>query len=109
MVLGRSAGLTEEQLAHVGDPAPPDGVYDDADLVVLEYARRSTAMQPIDDDLYGRLRAHLDERQVLDLCFTVGLANLVNRFHATFRTAVDPETGEALVGACPLPLPEPPR
>ena len=108
MVLGRSAGLTEAELAHIGDEPLPEGVYDDAATAVLEYTRRSTAMQPIDDGLFGRLREHLSERQVLDLCFTVGLANLVNRFHATFLTAVDPETHEVLRDACPLALPEPP-
>jgi hypothetical protein len=32
----------------------------------------------------------------MDLCFTVGLANLVNRFHATFHTDVDESTLRAL-------------
>ena len=111
MVLGRSAGLSEAQLAHIGDDPLPDGVYDDADLAVLEYTRRSSAMAPIDDELFGRLRRHLSERQVLDLCFTVGLANLVNRFHATFLTDVDAETLASLGaasgdgGSCPIPLP----
>ena len=42
----------------------------------------------------------------MDLCFTVGLSNLINRFHATFLTEVDPETGEAIGPSCPLPMPE---
>ena len=108
MGLGRSAGLTEAKLAHIGDDPLPDGVYDDAEAAIVEYARRSSALEPIDDELYGRLTAHLSQRQVVDLCFTVGLSNLINRFHATFLTAVDPETQEVLRDACPLPLPEPP-
>lgn len=42
----------------------------------------------------------------MDLCFTVGLSNLVNRFHATFLTDVDESTLEEIAGtSCPLPLP----
>ena len=45
---------------------------------------------------------------VVELCFTVGLSNVINRFHATFLTAVDPETQEVLRDACPLALPASP-
>lgn len=98
MVLGRSAGLDEEQLRHIGDDPLPDGVYDDLERVIVEYAQRSTRMEPIDDDLYGRLSSHLSQHQLIELCFTVGLSNLVNRFHATFLTDLDAETL-----ACPIP------
>ena len=34
----------------------------------------------------------------MELCFEVGLAGTVNRFHATFLTDLDAETA-----ACPIP------
>jgi hypothetical protein len=40
----------------------------------------------------------------MDICLIVGLSNVVNRFHATFKTDVDPSTLEA-VGPPPLTLP----
>ena len=104
-MLGRSAGLTEDELAHLGDDSPPEGVFDDGDRAVQRYVVLSTRAEPIPDELYARLRAHLSERQVLDLCFTVGLANLVNRFHATFHTEVDAHTLSAVGDDPPLPLP----
>jgi len=105
-VLGRSAGLTEEKLAHVGDRPLPDGIYQDDERAIVEYAQRSTRMEPIDDELYGRLSNHFADQQIMEICFTVGLSNLINRFHATFLTDVDPET-QAVVGpACPLPMAE---
>lgn len=104
MVLGRSAGLTEEKLAHIGDDPLPDGLYDDDERAVVEYAQRSTRLDPITDELFGRLQAHFTPRQIMDLCFTVGLSNLINRFHATFLTDVDPETGAVLGPACPMPM-----
>ena len=107
MVLGRSAGLNEAQLAHIGDdPLPDDGTYDDAERAIVEYARRSTRLEPITDELYERLEAHFDQRRIIELCFTVGLSNLINRFHATFLTEVDAETGEVLGPTCPMPMPD---
>ena len=53
-------------------------------------------------------------QQLIDICLTVGLSNMVNRFHATFHTNLDgetvaaAETGDSAHGACPLPRPKPP-
>ena len=104
MVLGRSAGLTEEKLAHIGDDPLPEGVYAEDELAVVEYAQRSTRLEPITDDLFGRLSAHFTPQQIIELCFTIGLSNVINRFHATFLTDVDPETGEVLGPTCPRPM-----
>ena len=105
IALGRSAGLSERQLAHLADePLPPD-LYDETERVVVEYARRTTRMEAIDDSLFARLRRHFSVEQVMELCFTVGVANVINRFHATFRTDLDAATSEELGDAPPLPLP----
>jgi alkylhydroperoxidase family enzyme len=100
VVLGRSAGLNEEQLVHIGDdPLPDDGTYDELERAIVEYAQRSSKLEPITDELFARLEAHLDRKQLIELCFTVGLSNLINRFHATFLTDVDAAT-------CALPMPD---
>jgi hypothetical protein len=104
VVLGRSAGLDEEQIRHIGDDPLPEDVYDPAAAAVVEYAQRSTRMQPIGDELFGRLSEHLTQRQIIELCFTVGLSNVINRFHATFLTEVDPATSEVVSPSCPLPM-----
>jgi alkylhydroperoxidase family enzyme len=106
VVLGRGAGLNEAQIRHIGDDPLPEGIYDPVEAAIVTYAQWSTRMEPIDDELHARLRAHLSTRQVMDLCFTVGLSNLINRFHATFLTDVDTETGEVVGPACPMPMPE---
>ncbi len=102
MVLGRSAGLSEAKLGHLDDDVLPDGVYEPDEAAIVDYARRSTLMEPIDNELYGRLQEHFTTRQIMEICFTVGMSNVINRFHATFLTEVDPETGEALGPSCPL-------
>jgi hypothetical protein len=50
----------------------------------------------------------------MDICLTVGLSNMVNRFHATFQTDLDDttiaaiEAGDAIAGVCAIPRPKPP-
>lgn len=107
MLLGRAAGLTEDKLAHLGDDPLPDGVYAPDEAAIVRYAQRSTRMDAIDDHTYGDLAGHFTQQQLIEICFTVGLSNLINRFHATFLTEVDPETQEALAPSCPLSYPDP--
>lgn len=100
--------MDEAQLAHLADDPLPAGVYSDDDAAIIRYARLSTRSQPVDDRLYAELSTFLSRRQLMELCFTVGVANLINRFHATFLTDLDRATEDALGDSCPLPLPDPP-
>ncbi len=108
VLLGRAAGITEEQLAHLGDDPLPEGLYGSAEAAIVRYSQRSTTMAPIDDATYGALQAHFSDREIIEICFTVGLSNVVNRFHATFLTDVDEWVGDALGGSCPLAYPDVP-
>ncbi len=71
-------------------------------------------MEPIDDATYGALAEHFSVQQIMDITLTVGLSNMVNRFHATFRTDLDAttleavENGDAVYGVCAIPRPKPP-
>jgi alkylhydroperoxidase family enzyme len=105
VLLGRAAGLTEDKLAHLGDDPLPEGVYAPDEAAIVTYAQRSTRMEAIDDATYGPLAAHFGRRQLIEICFTVGLSNMVNRFHATFLTDIDPWMPQALGDSCPLPYP----
>ena len=61
-------------------------------------------MQPIDDELYAALTEHFSTTKIIEICFTVGLSNVVNRFHATFHTDLDAWVVDAL-GSCPVDYP----
>ncbi len=108
MLLGRAAGLTEEKLAHLADDPLPEGLYDPDEAAIVRYSQRSTRMEVIDDATYGALLEHFTERQIIEICFTVGLSNMINRFHATFLTDLDPTTQEAVASGCPLAFPDAP-
>ena len=106
--------MTERQLTYLTDDVPPEDVYTPAEAAIVRYAQKSTRLEPIDDALYADLAEHFSTQQLIDICLTVGLSNMVNRFHATFGTDLDGETvsaaeaGDAVYGACPLPRPKPP-
>lgn len=101
-------------MAHLGDDILPDGLYTPAQAAIIAYAQKSTRLERIDDATYGALSKHFTNQQIIDICLTVGLSNLVNRFHATFQTDLDESTsaeaeaGDVVFGACPIPRPKPP-
>ena len=99
-------------MRHLTDAPLPDGIYSAEEAEIIVYAQKSTRLEPIDDATYGNLEAHFSKQQIIDICLTVGLSNMVNRFHATFQTDVD-ETTLAEVeagntGSCPIRLPKRP-
>jgi alkylhydroperoxidase family enzyme len=107
--------LTEEQLQHLNDDPLPVGVYDAAQAAIVRYAQKSTKLEPIDNATYAALAEHFSVPQIMDICLTVGLSNMVNRFHATFLTDVDQatveevEAGDAIAGVCAIPRPKAPE
>lgn len=114
-MLGRSVGLSEEKIQHVGDDDPPEGVYEPSERAIVRYGRQSTLNISVDDETYRALTDHYAMKQVMEIWAIVGAANMVNRFHATFHTDVDPgtlqavEAGDGEAGSCPLPMPQRPR
>ena len=108
MVAGRAPGLTEQKLALIGADPLPDGVYEPDEAAIVRYARASSRLEPITDELYASLREHFTEKQIIEICFTVGMSNMINRFHATFHTDVDDDTEEMLGAVCPVRLPPAP-
>ena len=101
-------------MRHLTADPLPDGVYSEAEAAIGRYAQKSTRLEPIDDITYGNLARHFSREQIVDLCLTVGLSNMINRFHATFQTDVDAATLDAVAagnpedGVCPIPLPSHP-
>ena len=90
------AVVAETQFSHLGDAPLPEGVFDEAEAAIVRYAQRSTRSITIDNATYADLARHFTVRQIMDICLTVGVSNMVNRFHATFLTDLDQETIAAL-------------
>lgn len=101
-------------MRHLTDDPLPEGVYTAQEAAIIRYAQKSTRLEPIDNTTYGALEQHFSQQQIIDICLTVGLSNMINRFHATFQTDVDEDTlNEVANGTpegmgCPIRLPKRP-
>ncbi len=98
-------------MGHLTDDPLPDDVYTAEEAAIIRYAQKSTRLEPIDNATYGALKQHFSKEQIIDICLTVGLSNMINRFHATFQTDVDESTlaeveaGTTQGDSCPITLP----
>jgi alkylhydroperoxidase family enzyme len=91
MMLGRSVGLTEDELRSM-DNTEFCKTFSEADLCVIEYSEQLTMNNIVSDEMYARLDKHFSQEQIVELSMTVGLSAMVNRVHATFKTDVDTDT-----------------
>jgi hypothetical protein len=110
-MLGRSIGITEDQLRHLVDEHPPEGLYSEADAVLIRYARALAGREHIDDALYNDLTAHFAEQQVIEICYLVGAQTVVTFFNKTFLADIDErflrvnEEADEAAGGRPLVYP----
>ncbi len=101
-------------MSHLTADPLPENVYTPEEAAIISYAQKSTRLEPIDDATYGALEQHFSQQQIIDICLTVGLSNMINRFHATFQTDVDEDTLNEVADrtpdgmSCPIRLPKRP-
>ena len=79
-ITGRQAGLTEQQLQDV-ENFSSSGAYEPLQRNVLRYAEQVTRHIRPDAALVQQLKEHLSDTELMELTFTIGLANLTNRFN----------------------------
>jgi alkylhydroperoxidase family enzyme len=102
-MLGRSVGLSDDEIAAMAD-SEQSPLFDTTDRLVLRYAESLTRENRVTDGLYAELAARFSREELVELCFSVGLSSLVNRVHATFRTDLDDETNSKVgkIPFCPI-------
>jgi alkylhydroperoxidase family enzyme len=72
------------------------GAFSEVERVALEYAERITYTgERMDDALFGRLREHFSEPQIVELTAAIALEN--------FRSKFNPALGVDSQGFCLLP------
>ena len=91
--IARRAGLTELHLRVLRRPDAVDqGVWSPAQAAVLTFTDASTRDVAVPDAVFAGVRAHLDDRQVVELTALVAGYAMVSRFLVTLR--VPPPEGE---------------
>ncbi|MFT4583286.1 MAG: 4-carboxymuconolactone decarboxylase [Gammaproteobacteria bacterium] len=102
-MLGRSVGLTDEEMASMADPTSCAS-FSDTDKLVLRYSEILTRENKVSEALYAELEKAFPREELVELAMTIGLAAMVNRVHSTFSTDVDSSTLDAVADgpACPI-------
>lgn len=84
--IAKQVGATDEQIAALeagfggrgaadrdaGAPADPSGVFDAAQAAAIELAARVVHSPHVDDELFGRVCAQFDEREIVELVMAIG-------------------------------------
>lgn len=79
--LARRAGVSEAQLLAL-PRYRTDGDFDELERLVLDYAvAMSLTPAQVSEELFGRLREHFDERQLVELTSAVALEHMRARFN----------------------------
>ena len=82
---GSNAGIDDDKIAALNN-YQRSPLYDDAERAALELADAVTQLPAnVPDELYGRLRRHYDEPQLVELAATAALENFRARFNRVFR------------------------
>lgn len=98
--MGRKAGLSEEKL--YGLAAFVDSaVFNETEKLVLRYAVAMTETPvEVSDELFAKLRTHLDHRQLVELTSAIAWENYRARFDHAFGAEAE---GFSEGAFCPLP------
>jgi alkylhydroperoxidase family enzyme len=92
------AGASEEKVRQVEQAAKSE-LYTPAERVALEYAEAMTITgRDVTDDLFGRLRRHYGEAEVVELTAAIALENFRSKFNRALR--IDAQ------GFCAIGLPK---
>jgi uncharacterized peroxidase-related enzyme len=82
--LGKKAGLNDRQVTETAE-SETSGAYDELERDVMRYAEEVTRHINVSDELIGRLKKKLGDRELVELAMTVGIANFTNRVTETLR------------------------
>lgn len=92
VVIARAEGITDEEIARIA-AGPEAGGWDDATATLLRAVDELHGEQTITDGTWDALRNLYDDKQLLDLVFTVGQYHLVsmalNALHVERDDGVD--------------------
>lgn len=90
--VGRSAGLTDTQLAALREGGDASSL-SPVQRAVLDYTDAMTRQVTVPDPVFKALRAHFDDRQIVELTATVGTYNLVSRFLVALEVGTEGHGG----------------
>ncbi len=89
VVLGKRAGLTDEDIARIQE-GPTAAGWNDEDRALLQATDDLYADACISDDTWAALTAHFEDRQIMDLVMTVGCYEVAAMVFRSFKLPLEP-------------------
>jgi alkylhydroperoxidase family enzyme len=86
--LGRRAGLSDEDVRRTTLPLA-EGRWPERETAILAAVDQLHTERDLDDDVWGALRAHLDDRDRIELLMLVGHYQMLATFLTTLRVPLD--------------------
>jgi alkylhydroperoxidase family enzyme len=95
VAIAGAVGVPDEQIAAVerGDL----DAFEEPERAVLELAAAVVAGPRVPDVLFGRVRAHLDDRRIVELLLTVGDYLMLARVMTVLQIELDQPAGSAVI------------
>jgi 4-carboxymuconolactone decarboxylase len=95
VAIGKAVGVTDEQIAALesGDV----GSLEPAGRAAVEFAAAVVRGPRVDDDLFERVRANFDEREIVELLLAIGDYLMLARVMNVLEVELDDPVGDALV------------
>jgi 4-carboxymuconolactone decarboxylase len=85
-------GLTPEQVSAIAN-WQASKLFNDSQRALLDYTDAMTRDLDVRDEVFGEVRKHFSERQIVELTMLIGAYNMLTRFLKALR--VDPEPDPA--------------
>jgi 4-carboxymuconolactone decarboxylase len=95
VAIAGAVGVPDEQIAAIerGDL----DAFEEAERAVLELAAAVVAGPRVPDELFDRVRAHLDDRRIVELLLTVGDYLMLARVMTVLEVELDEPAGSAVI------------
>lgn len=88
--IAQQAGLSREQIDHIGS-YQTSPLFSDDDKLVLRYAEELTLRAQVEDQLFQQVQSRLGTRNVLDLNAAIGFWNMMARNLNGLQIDLEPE------------------
>lgn len=95
--LARALGATEAQIAALESGRGDDPAFSEADRAALRFTREAVEKVAASEAALAGVRAHLSDREVVELLVMVGFYSMLARFTETLGIELDAPQGQAIV------------
>jgi 4-carboxymuconolactone decarboxylase len=97
--IAKQVGATDAQIAALEARSDPHGAFDPAQAAAIEFAAAVTHSPRVGDELFAQVRAHFDDREIVELLLAIGDYLMLARVMTVLEIDLDdPAATGSIVG-----------